>query len=244
MYGCCGLVEDVVDRAVLDGLPAVHHEDVVGDLGDHAEVVGDHDDRRAELLLQVAHQVEDLRLHRHVERGGRLVGDQQLGVAATAPSRSWRAAACRRRTGAGSRRRACRGVRDADAVEHLDGTVRGRPSSRRRCGRGTPRRSASRPCSTGAAPTAGPGRSSPSGCRAAGGPPPSWRRSARRRRATPRRRGARGCPCAGRGSEAGHALAGAGLAHDAERLAALEGEATARRPPSPGRRRSFRLLEQ
>ena len=36
---------------------------------------------RAELLLQVPDQVEDLRLHGHVERGGRLVGDQQLGVA-------------------------------------------------------------------------------------------------------------------------------------------------------------------
>ena len=32
-------------------------------------------------LLQVAHQVEDLRLDGHVERGGGLVGDQQLGVA-------------------------------------------------------------------------------------------------------------------------------------------------------------------
>ena len=31
--------------------------------------------------LQFAHQVEDLRLDGHVERGGRLVGDQHLGVA-------------------------------------------------------------------------------------------------------------------------------------------------------------------
>ena len=31
--------------------------------------------------LQVADQVEDLRLHGHVERGGRLVGDEQLRVA-------------------------------------------------------------------------------------------------------------------------------------------------------------------
>ena len=32
-------------------------------------------------LLQFAHQIEDLRLDRHVERGRRLVGDQQLRVA-------------------------------------------------------------------------------------------------------------------------------------------------------------------
>ena len=31
-------------------------------------------------LLEALHQVEDLRLRRHVERGRRLVGDQQVGV--------------------------------------------------------------------------------------------------------------------------------------------------------------------
>ena len=31
-----------------------------------------------------AHQLEDLRLDRHVERGGRLVGDQQRGLQASA----------------------------------------------------------------------------------------------------------------------------------------------------------------
>ena len=73
-------------------------------LGDHAEVVGDQDDRRAELALQLAHQVEDLRLDRDVERGGRLVGDQQLAGCRPAPWRSSRAGACRPRAGAGTRR--------------------------------------------------------------------------------------------------------------------------------------------
>jgi hypothetical protein len=31
--------------------------------------------------LQLAHQVEDLRLNRHIERRGRFVGDQQIGLA-------------------------------------------------------------------------------------------------------------------------------------------------------------------
>ena len=48
---------------------------------------------------------DDLRLHGHVECGRRLVGDEQRGVGARAPSRSSRAAASRRRTGADSRRR-------------------------------------------------------------------------------------------------------------------------------------------
>ncbi len=58
----------------------IHHQDVVGELGDDAQVVGDDDDRGAELLLQVADEVEDLRLDGHVEGGRRLVGDEQLGV--------------------------------------------------------------------------------------------------------------------------------------------------------------------
>ncbi len=35
---------------------------------------------RPELVLQVAHQVEDLRLHRDIERGSRLVADNELGL--------------------------------------------------------------------------------------------------------------------------------------------------------------------
>ena len=47
-------------------------------------------------------QLEDLRLHHHVERGRRLVGEQQLRARRRAPSRSPPAAASRRRTRAGS----------------------------------------------------------------------------------------------------------------------------------------------
>ena len=78
------VVEDVVDRPLLDDAPEVHDHDLVGHLGDHAEVVGDEHDRHVVLVLEIAHQVEDLRLGRHVERRGRLVGDQQRGSQASA----------------------------------------------------------------------------------------------------------------------------------------------------------------
>ena len=58
--------------------------------------------------LQAPHEVDDLGLHGHVERGRRLVRDQQPADSARPPSRSSPAAACRPRTGAGSRRRAAR----------------------------------------------------------------------------------------------------------------------------------------
>ena len=64
----------------LDDLSGVHHRDAVGATGHHAEVVGDEQDRHAAIAPQLLEQLEDLGLHRDVERGGRLVGDQQLGV--------------------------------------------------------------------------------------------------------------------------------------------------------------------
>ena len=77
-------------------------------------------DRGVELLLQAVDQVEDLRLDGHVERGRRLVGDQQVGVQRRAPSRSSRAGACRRRTRAGTASTRSSGLRDADLAEQLD----------------------------------------------------------------------------------------------------------------------------
>ena len=82
----------------------------VGHLRDHAQVVGDQHDRHAVFPLQLAHQVEDLRLGGHVERGGRLVGDQQARLAGRAPWRSSRAGAGRRRAGRRSASTRCSGV--------------------------------------------------------------------------------------------------------------------------------------
>ncbi|EMD28667.1 hypothetical protein C791_0291 [Amycolatopsis azurea DSM 43854] len=66
-------------HAVLLYHPAVvHHHDAVGDVGHHAHVVGDQQDRRAEPVAQIPQQLEDLGLHGDVERRGRFVGDQQF----------------------------------------------------------------------------------------------------------------------------------------------------------------------
>ena len=75
------LGENLPDRSGLDQLAVMHDDDAVGHLRDHAHVVGDEDERHAEVALQVAHQAEDLRLHGDVEGGGRLVGDQHLRIA-------------------------------------------------------------------------------------------------------------------------------------------------------------------
>ena len=70
--------------------------------------------RQPVLPHQAVEQAQDLRLDGDVERGGRLVRDRAGPAGRSAPWRSARAGACRRRTGADSRRPARR-VRDADA---------------------------------------------------------------------------------------------------------------------------------
>ena len=46
---------------------------------DDGEVMADEQKCQAELCLQIAEQVDDLGLHRHVERGNRFVADDEIG---------------------------------------------------------------------------------------------------------------------------------------------------------------------
>ena len=78
--GMLRVVQDLRRRALFDHDAMLHHHDAVGDLGDDAEIMGDEQHRRLLALLQVADQLQDLRLRGDVERGGRLVGDQKLRV--------------------------------------------------------------------------------------------------------------------------------------------------------------------
>ena len=88
----------------------------------------------------VAQQVEDLRLDGDVERGGRLVGDQQRRLRRRAPWRSSPAGACRPTAGADSRRRrwAADGMptRSSRAIARLRAARlgRGRDAERKRLG--------------------------------------------------------------------------------------------------------------
>src|SRR5205085_4750532 len=70
----------LVARRDLHQLAQVHHRDPVGDVPDDAEVVRDEYVGQAQLVLKLVEQVDHLRLDRDVERGDRLVEQDQLGV--------------------------------------------------------------------------------------------------------------------------------------------------------------------
>jgi hypothetical protein len=65
--------EHLLRGAALDDLAVAQHHDLVGQRAHHLEVVADEQIGELVALLQVAQQVDDLRLHAHVERRGRLV---------------------------------------------------------------------------------------------------------------------------------------------------------------------------
>src|SRR3546814_9053838 len=67
--------------APLDEAAKIHDADEVGDVIDYGEIVADEKVSEAQLALEPLHQVQDLRLHRDVERRGRLVANQELRVA-------------------------------------------------------------------------------------------------------------------------------------------------------------------
>ena len=81
------LLDDVAHRADLGDAAGVHDGDAVGGLGDDAHVVGHQHHRRAVVAAQTLQQGDDLRLDRDVERGRRLVGDDEARDRRRAPAR-------------------------------------------------------------------------------------------------------------------------------------------------------------
>ncbi len=81
----------------LDDLAGAHHRDAVAHLADHREIVADEQQRQAGRVAQILQQVQDLRLDRDIERGGRLVADDQARPRRRAPAQSRAAGAARPR---------------------------------------------------------------------------------------------------------------------------------------------------
>ena len=58
-----------------------HDHHLVGDLAHQTQIVGDKEHGHFAALAQFGQQLHDLALDRHVQRGGGLISDQQLGLA-------------------------------------------------------------------------------------------------------------------------------------------------------------------
>ena len=63
---------------MLCDLARIHHNDVITGLGDHCQVMGDHNDRHTHVFLKFFDQFQDLRLNRHIKSGCGFIGYQQI----------------------------------------------------------------------------------------------------------------------------------------------------------------------
>ena len=116
--------EHLAGRTGFDDFAVAHHRHLVGEAGDHREVVGDEDHAHAVFVDEPLQEFDDTGLGGDVEGGGGLVGDQQFG-----PERDGRgdddalALAARELVRKAVARKAVGG--EADALEHAVGLGQG-----------------------------------------------------------------------------------------------------------------------
>jgi len=72
------LPQHFVGLALLDDLAEIHDRDFIGQIFDDRHVVRDEQVGNAQPALQVAQQVQDLRLDGHIERAGWFVANDKL----------------------------------------------------------------------------------------------------------------------------------------------------------------------
>jgi len=74
------MIEYVLGASRLDEDAVLHHHDVVGHRAHHREIMRDKEVRQFMFRLKRSQQVENIRLHRNVERGEHLVAQHQVGT--------------------------------------------------------------------------------------------------------------------------------------------------------------------
>ena len=78
--GMRGRSEHARGVALFHHLAGIEHIDTVGKAADEVEIVADEGDGHAKRLLEILQQIDDLGLHRDIQRGCRLIRDQQRGA--------------------------------------------------------------------------------------------------------------------------------------------------------------------
>jgi len=79
--GMLGGAENFFNGALLDEFSFEHNQNTIRKIGDDAEVVGDEEDRHAELIAEIAKEIENLGLDGDIEGGGGFIGDEKFGLA-------------------------------------------------------------------------------------------------------------------------------------------------------------------
>jgi hypothetical protein len=73
-----GRYEQLRAWACFDNMSCTHDRDTAGHLAHHGKIMRDKEHGQTVLALEAPQQFKHLRLHRYIERGGWLVGNEQL----------------------------------------------------------------------------------------------------------------------------------------------------------------------
>ena len=74
------ILEQILGLGIFHTLAQIHDHDLVADVLDHAQIVGDKDIGQLFLILQIHQQIQDLCLNGNVQCRDRLVADDELRV--------------------------------------------------------------------------------------------------------------------------------------------------------------------
>ena len=67
-------------RPHFDDPPGIHNGNAITELRDHADIMGDEDQRQAAFPAKLIQEGQDFRLHGDIKGRGWLIGDHQLGL--------------------------------------------------------------------------------------------------------------------------------------------------------------------
>jgi hypothetical protein len=76
-----GMVQKFRGRRLFNNRAGVHHVDLVGEFRDDPQIMGDQQDAHSGRSLNLVQVIQDLTLNRDIKGGGRLIGDEQTGIA-------------------------------------------------------------------------------------------------------------------------------------------------------------------
>ena len=133
-------VQHLIGRAHLHQFSMLHHRHTIGDVGNHAEIMGDEQNTGIVAGLKLFDQLEDLCLGGDVESGGRLIGNQNFGIQSER-HRDHRALALAARKLVRIAVDDMTWIREVNIVEQLDGPLAPLPSGSSRYDSETPHRS-------------------------------------------------------------------------------------------------------
>src|SRR4030095_16608003 len=74
--------KELFDRCLFHNLPSIHDHHFARDLRNDPKIMGDHNNCRAQFVLETSHQVEDLGFNSDIESRGWFVSNEHLWITA------------------------------------------------------------------------------------------------------------------------------------------------------------------